>query len=67
VNANAVVNYVSAQPGTGKTKAAVEFMRRHVEAGHSGKRVGYIFYVAPTKELLLQTIGNLEKELQDKD
>jgi hypothetical protein len=55
------INYVSASPGTGKTKAAIEFMRRHIERGSRGKRPGYIFYVAPTRELLKQTILNLEK------
>lgn len=61
------VNYVSAQPGTGKTRAAVELMRRHITLGSAGKKVGYIFYVAPTKELLQQTINNLEKELDHKE
>lgn len=61
------VNYVSAQPGTGKTRAAIELMRRHITLGHKGRRVGYIFYVAPTKELLQQTINNLERVLKNKE
>jgi hypothetical protein len=62
-----VVNYVSAHPGTGKTRAAVELMRLHIIKGHLGKNVGYIFYVAPTVDLLRQTISNLERELKHKD
>lgn len=62
-----VVNYVSAQPGTGKTRAAIELMRRHIMAGDKGKRVGYVFYVAPTKELLQQTIENLEAALRNRE
>jgi hypothetical protein len=61
------VNYVSAQPGTGKTRAAIELMRRCITQGYAGKKVGYIFYVAPTIELLLQTINNLEKVLERKE
>ena len=58
------VSYVSAQPGTGKTRAAVEFMRRHIKRGSRGESIGYMFYVAPTKELLEQTISNLERKLK---
>jgi hypothetical protein len=58
-----VVNYVSAPPGTGKTKAAIEYMRRHILAGLEGVNVGYLVYVAPTKDLLDQTSSGLELKL----
>lgn len=61
------VNYISAQPGTGKTRAAIELMKRHIKKGYSRYRVGYVFYVAPTVELLQQTIDNLEVALEYKD
>ncbi|MDN3120642.1 DEAD/DEAH box helicase, partial [Enterococcus faecalis] len=54
------VNYVSGVPGLGKTRAAIDFMRRHIEGGLAGKDVGYLFYVAPTVDLLNQTIKNLK-------
>jgi len=59
--AQLIVRYVSAPPGTGKTNASLEFMRRHILAGLDGKPVGYVFYVAATVELLQQTISNLER------
>lgn len=58
-----VVNYVSAPPGTGKTLAAIQYMKNHIQRGLDGKRVGYIFYVAPTVDLLKQTIENLKTSL----
>jgi hypothetical protein len=65
------IEYVDALPGVGKTRAAIEFMRQHVEAGLRGGLVGHIIYVAPTKRLLHQTydqlinifsLGNLPQE-----
>lgn len=56
-----IVKYVSAPPGTRKTTAAIEFMRRHIERGLDGEDVGYVFYVAPTRFLLDQTIENLAR------
>jgi hypothetical protein len=61
-----VVNYVDAPPGTGKTRACLELMRRHVKSGASGDPVGYIFYVAPTLDLLRQTIAGLHERLPRK-
>lgn len=60
-----VVKYVSAPPGTRKTTAAIEFMRRHIERGLNGDNVGYIFYVAPTRFLLDQTIKNLARAVPE--
>lgn len=57
------VNYVDAPPGTGKTRACIEMMRRHIVAGAGGKAVGYLFYVAPTVDLLRQTIRGLRKRV----
>lgn len=59
------VNFVSAPPGLGKTRAAVEFMRKHVEAGHAKKKPGYILYVAPTKKLLEQTVKSVQRVLPE--
>lgn len=56
------VNFVSAPPGLGKTRAAVEFMRKHVAAR---KKVGYILYVAPTKKLLEQTVKGMRTVLPE--
>jgi len=61
------INYVDAPPGTGKTRACIEMMRRHVQAGIKNENQGYIFYVAPTKKLLDQTVSNLLKVLPKKD
>lgn len=59
------INYVDAPPGAGKTRACIEMMRQHIEAGVHGERVGYIFYVSPTVELLRQTIKGLQKRVPD--
>ncbi len=59
-----VIHYVDAPPGTGKTQAVVEYMRRHIETSlDTEKRVGHIIYVAPTRELLDQTCENLESHV----
>lgn len=60
------IRYVAAPPGTGKTKAAVEFMRRHIIKGLKGQDAGYMFYVAPTIELLEQTLQYLSNTLKTK-
>jgi len=60
------IKYVSAPPGTGKTNAAIQFMRQHILKGAHRKNPGFIFYVAPTTELLNQTLANLEKSLKNR-
>lgn len=60
------IRYIAAPPGTGKTKAAVEYMRRHIIRGVKGKDVGFVFYVAPTIALLDQTIEYLKNTLKGK-
>jgi hypothetical protein len=54
-----IINYVDAPPGTGKTRACIHFMHQHISEGMGGKKVGYVFYVAPTVDLLKQTIQGL--------
>jgi hypothetical protein len=66
VGTNIDIRYIAAPPGTGKTKAAVEYMRRHIIRGVNGKDVGYVFYVAPTIALLDQTIAYLKERLKGK-
>lgn len=63
---NIDIRYIAAPPGTGKTKAAVEYMRRHIIRGVKGKDVGYLFYVAPTVDLIDQTIAYLKAQLKGK-
>lgn len=56
------VKYVSLPPGAGKTTAAIEMMRRHLNRELKLPKVPkYIFYVAATVELLTQTSRNLRK------
>lgn len=52
--------YLSSLPGVGKTKIAVEYMRKHLREGS-----GYIIYVAPTLLLLQETKWFLTKDLSD--
>ncbi|QBX06794.1 hypothetical protein H1O16_gp381 [Burkholderia phage BcepSaruman] len=62
------VQYVSGVPGLGKTRAAVNFMAKHIRRGMRGvKGTGYIFYVAPTQALLRQTLGNLRALLDENE
>src|SRR6478736_6549527 len=56
------VKYVSLPPGAGKTTAAIEMMRRHLNRELKLPKIPkYIFYVAATVELLTQTSRNLRK------
>lgn len=57
------IKYVAAPPGTGKTRAAIELMRKHVLGKYDRANVHYIFYVAPTVDLLRQTLHNLKAAL----
>lgn len=66
------INYVSAPPGTGKTSAAIAFMRRHIILGAKSQKKskkhhrGYVFYVAPTINLFEQTMEGLRAVLPNK-
>lgn len=62
--AKLTIHYVDAPAGTGKTRAAVERMRRHI-CPIRDVRSGYILYVAPTCDLLSQTIEYLKKRLPE--
>ncbi|WP_322073596.1 DEAD/DEAH box helicase family protein [Burkholderia cepacia] len=56
------LNYISVPPGTGKTTAALAYIADHVRRGMA-EEVGYVFYVAPTVNLLRQSYTNLTKLL----
>ncbi|WP_155674913.1 DEAD/DEAH box helicase family protein [Burkholderia stagnalis] len=58
------IRYVSVPPGAGKTTAALNCLADHVRRGISGTASGYIFYVAPTVELLKQSLRNLRALLE---
>lgn len=60
-----VVNYVAAPPGAGKTRAAIGCMKKHIQEGLQGRKVGYIFYVTPTIKLLQQTFFGLKEILTE--
>lgn len=53
-----IVHYLSSLPGVGKTKMAVQKMRRHLQGTD-----GIIFYVAPTINLLDEVQGNIVRDL----
>lgn len=55
------VGYVSGQPGSGKTHAAIEMMRIHLLEN----RPGAIFYCAPNHKLIDQTLSSLKAVLND--
>lgn len=56
------VEYVSGQPGSGKTRAAIKMMVDHIV----NRRPGAIFYCAPIHKLLTQTLRHLETGVGDK-
>jgi hypothetical protein len=61
------VKYVSLPPGAGKTTAAIEMMRQHLERKLSLPKIPkYVFYVAATQLLLMQTATNLRKTVKSR-
>ena len=61
------LNYISVPPGTGKTTAALAYIADHVRRGMAEKEPGYVFYVAPTVDLLRQSYTNLANLLPNDD
>lgn len=71
-----ILNYVSLPPGAGKTDASIVLMARHARGrplcrtSESAAFMGltstprYVFYVAPTKQLLRQTYTRLTTKLR---
>lgn len=61
--AKLTINYVSADPGVGKTRAAINLMHAFLRKAWAGEVHGVIMYVAPTIDLLEQTRGGLLEQL----
>jgi hypothetical protein len=55
------IRYVAVPPGAGKTTAALNMLADYVRRGAEGEEVGYLFYCAPTVQLLKQSFSNLRK------
>jgi hypothetical protein len=55
------IRYVAVPPGAGKTTAALNMLADYVRRGAEGEEVGYVFYCAPTVQLLKQSFSNLRK------
>ncbi|QRE00084.1 hypothetical protein [Burkholderia phage BCSR5] len=63
-----MVKYVSLPPGAGKTDAAIEMMKQHIQRALDLKhKPRYVFYVATTRHLLKQTAERLHKQLSTKE